>query len=643
MPKLNQCYNYDEVELSVKEINLKEFCDRLKNHLLKTYEFADVCIKTDYEKSEQYGFGGRNILVDTGGEAFCHNPKYRNVGFDIEEVKKNLNASNLSVLGSCCAHPTQINGHCGEVVYITKNGNNNSLVGSKMGNTNTCSKYETSITGGLGNFHLTEGLPNEPVIYLNVSSRMVGSICQSLPQLIRSFLASNYSYLNLGMGGIFQITKGTIKGHIQPDYVDCPENYYDSFNDCANKPFLHFFETFATPSNPIICLTNFWNITCETASKKKINFRSNSEHTHFFNKDNTICGHYHGDLLDKNGVNYECYLTFCDKIVKMRDSKIEHLSTRTRHEKLVMIVGAGAMGCLFGGILAENGCHVHLVDPWKEHVDKINKFGLKLTGIGGDRTIKNLVAVTNTDELSLTPDIVIVQCKSMYTKDAVKSILNLVDEKTKFVSFQNGLGNEDEIAEILGSSDNVFGGQTLQGANIVKPGEVNIHTNLPSYIGSWKNKQNYLDAQIIANFFSRHGLPTYYDCDIEKRIWMKVIYNCVVSPYSALTRLTHRQVYSTPDAIENANLIINEAVNVAFKEGILITDQEAQECLQKVIDSKQENKSSMCYDIEANRHSEINYINGRIVKLAEKHDVEVPVNKTMEFLIKSIEYNFKND
>ena len=140
MPKLNQCYNYDEVELSVKEINLKEFCDRLKNHLLKTYEFADVYIKTDYEKSEQYGFGGRNILVDIGGEAFCHNPKYRNVGFDIEEVKKKLNASNLSVLGSCCAHPTQINGHCGEVVYITKNGNNNSLVGSKMGNTNTCSE-----------------------------------------------------------------------------------------------------------------------------------------------------------------------------------------------------------------------------------------------------------------------------------------------------------------------------------------------------------------------------------------------------------------------------------------------------------------------------------------------------------------------
>ena len=222
--------------------------------------------------------------------------------------------------------------------------------------------------------------------------------------------------------------------------------------------------------------------------------------------------------------------------------------------------------------------------------------------------------MTNTDELSLTPDTVIVQCKSMYTKDAVKSILNLIDEKTKFVSFQSWFEEMKMKLRKYRWLRECFWDKHFKVQMQIKPGEVNIHTNLPSYTGSWKNKQNYLDAQIIANFFSRHGVPTYYDCDIEKRIWMKVIYNCVVSPYSALTRLTHRQVYSTPDAIKNANLIINEAVNAAFKEGILITDQEAQECLQKVADSKQENKSSMCYDIEANRHSEINYINGRTVE-----------------------------
>jgi len=638
MSKLNQSYNFDEVEFSFKDIDLNRFCKNLKNHLLNSFKFAEVSIKKDSESS-QYGFGGKNILVDLGGEAFCHNPNYRNVCFDIEKVKETLNVQNYSVLGSCSAHPTQINGHCGEVALINKNGKNKSLVGYKMGSTNSCIKYESSIVGGLGNFHLTEALPNKPLLYIKVSSRKTDITCESLPQLIRSFLANQYSYLNLGLGGIFQITKGTIKGHIQPDYLECPENYYDSYNDKADKPFLHFFKTSATPLNPIICVTNLWNITNETSTNKKINFRNNSEHTHFFDKDNSVCGHYHGDLKNDD-IKYECYFTFCDKIVKMRDSKLEHLSQRNKREKIVTIVGAGAMGCLFGGLLAENGCHVHLIDPCKEHVDEINKNGLKLTGVGGERFITNLIAVANSDELNLCADIVIVQCKSMYTKDAVKSILNITDKNTKFISFQNGLGNEDDIAEILGSSKNVFGGHTLQGANVVRPGEINIHTDLPSYIGPWKNKDNFLDAQIIANFFSRHGVPTYYDFNIEKRIWMKVIYNCVVSPYSALTRLTHRQIYSTPNSIENANLIINEAVNVAFREGILITDQESQECLQKVIDSKQDNKSSMYYDIEANRKSEINYINGRIVKLAEKHHIEVPVNKTMEFLIKSIEQNF---
>jgi len=303
----------------------------------------------------------------------------------------------------------------------------------------------------------------------------------------------------------------------------------------------------------------------------------------------------------------------------------------------ICVLGAGAMGCLLGGKLCEGGLDVTFVDKWEEHINALNSKGLQLTGVGGDRTLK---VKASSDVASLgTFDVVIVQCKATDTTTATASAKHLLHEETVAVSFQNGLGNEDMMAEVLGSADQVFGGQTLEGANMEGPGCARIHTNLSSYMGEWKGGASERCGN-LCKIFTEAGLQTIEDADMKKKIWMKAVYNCVVSPLSTLTNLAHKDVYCRPDANYLADIIIKEALAVARAEGLCISDEEGRECLDKVIASNQANKSSMAMDVLAKRKSEIDFINGRIVTLAQKHGIEVPMNRSMVFFVKGLESHY---
>lgn len=169
--------------------------------------------------------------------------------------------------------------------------------------------------------------------------------------------------------------------------------------------------------------------------------------------------------------------------------------------------------------------------------------------------------------------------------------------------------------------------------------QAEIHTNLASYIGEWSGGYSQR-CGIICDIFSRCGVPSVQEPKIVKKIWMKAIYNCVVSPLSTLTNLSHREVYCRKDALYVADKIISETLLVARAEGLDVTEEEGRECLDKVIKSNQDNKSSMAYDIIAKRKSEIDFINGRIVVLAERHNIDVPFNRSMAFFINGLESNF---
>merc|ERR1712241_1361109 len=132
------------------------------------------------------------------------------------------------------------------------------------------------------------------------------------------------------------------------------------------------------------------------------------------------------------------------------------------------------------------------------------------------------------------------------------------------------------------------------------------------------------------------GLPCEASMEIKKQIWCKLLYNLAVSPMSTLTDLSLREVFETPGSRQVANLLVTEGLAVAAAEG-------ADHILQKVIASRQENKTSMCVDVLKKRQSEVDFINGRVVALAKKHGISTPVNQAMVFFVKALEAKFLGD
>ena len=301
--------------------------------------------------------------------------------------------------------------------------------------------------------------------------------------------------------------------------------------------------------------------------------------------------------------------------------------------KHVAVLGAGAMGSLFGGLLAEGGMKVTLIDPWQEHIHAINEDGLKMVGFGGDRYIP-IGATTKASDVT-DADIVFVQCKANFNAAAAASVQHLFENgsDTVAISFQNGLGNEEQLAEFFGE-ENVLGGLTAQGANIEGPGVVRNHAELPSYIGEMAGGVSDR-VTAISEALSASGLPTSPSEHIRQDIWRKLMANIAISAVSGITGLNIGQIFNEhlADAVSYAAL--EEAIAVANASGVDLTVDEAHEILGKIAgpNGTPGNKSSLRVDIENSRPSEIDYINGAVVDLGHKHGVAVPVNETLVKLV----------
>ncbi|MGB2408860.1 MAG: ketopantoate reductase family protein [Paracoccaceae bacterium] len=302
------------------------------------------------------------------------------------------------------------------------------------------------------------------------------------------------------------------------------------------------------------------------------------------------------------------------------------------------VLGAGAMGSLFGGLLAEGGMDVTLIDPWKEHVDAIVKNGLKMVGFGGERCISVNAALS---AKGLPPaDIVFVQCKAIHSHSAMSDSIAIIGPETAVISFQNGLGNEELLADIVGA-DKVLGGLTAQGASIEAPGAVRNYAELPSWIGEMAGGQSQR-ATALAALFSAHGLPTSASENIRLDIWRKLMANVGISAPSGIGNLKIREVMALPEMNAAVYAAIDEAVAVSEAIGLDLDPEDAREVLAKIIGpgGSGENKTSLCNDLLNKRPSEIDFINGAIVKLGKENGVATPVNATLVAAVKAIESHF---
>ena len=299
----------------------------------------------------------------------------------------------------------------------------------------------------------------------------------------------------------------------------------------------------------------------------------------------------------------------------------------------VAVLGAGAMGCLFGGLMAENGLDVTLIDVWKEHVDAINSKGLKMDGHGGDRYIK---IKATTDPSTLKPvDAIIIMCKATALEKALTNAKNIIGDKTMLMSFQNGIGHEAIMQKIAGK-EKVLGGTTTQASNVLGPGHIKNHAALPSWIGEYEGGMSDR-VKDLAETFTAHNLETIAVPDIKKRKWMKLFALTAIGPLSSIFDLHHTDLYISNKnqevSRELGKKIILETREVAKADGVDVTEDECLEMFNKIVDSKQTNKSSMCFDILNKRKTEIDFINGAVSKIGKGHGVKTPMNDLMYKMI----------
>lgn len=303
----------------------------------------------------------------------------------------------------------------------------------------------------------------------------------------------------------------------------------------------------------------------------------------------------------------------------------------------IVVVGAGAMGGLFGGLLAEGGLDVTLVDAWPEHIARIKEKGIRIVGVGGDRDIK-VQATTNASEIK-SADVVLFQCKAFANESAAKSVKHLFGNGTVAITFQNGLGNEQTLAGILGDN-NVIGGLTAQAGLAEAAGVVRNFGDLPTHIGEMKGGPS--DRTVaIAKAFTAHGLPVTASPEIKREKWKKLLGNVALGAISAVTDLRSVEIMRIPELQEIVFRAVDEAAAVANAEGVALDVAEARSVLMKLVDvsggGTGNSKSSMREDIIRKRQTEIDTIHGAVARLARVHKIATPTIDAMVAMVKGVQ------
>ena len=304
----------------------------------------------------------------------------------------------------------------------------------------------------------------------------------------------------------------------------------------------------------------------------------------------------------------------------------------------IAILGSGAMGGVYGAKLFEAGFDVTLIDIWPEHVAAIKAEGLQVDGLESGRRFKAKVT-DKPDEVGVV-DLVIVLVKAYDTKTAMAGAKSLVGPQTVVVSLQNGIGNVEQLIEVVGA-EHVIGGVTSHGSYVVGPGHI-CHTG-HSYtsIGELNGGRSERIVK-IGEVLEKAGLaPVVISDNVTKLIWKKLMGNISLNAISALCDIRNGQVIEFPETREISRQAVEEAEAVARAKGIAM-DYDPVETGWQVIRDTAPNRSSMLQDVSRRKQTEVAVINGAIVREGEALGIPTPVNKTLTALISVIQQTYDN-
>lgn len=298
-------------------------------------------------------------------------------------------------------------------------------------------------------------------------------------------------------------------------------------------------------------------------------------------------------------------------------------------------MGAGALGCTIGGTLAEAGSDVWLINRSRDHVDAMNRDGLRITEDRRERTV-TVRASLDAQGIGIA-DLVVVLVKSFHTRQAIEDALPVIGPDTLVMSLQNGLGHEEILAEVVGRG-RIVAGKTYVGGVLLAPGHVRIGvTGKETLIGELDGADT-PRIRKIADAFNHAGLLTTVSTNIMGTIWDKLLVNVATGALSGITRLTYGDLYAVEEIKAAAVAAVAEAMAVARASGVRLSMADPRDAWIKAAEGlPREFKTSMLQSIEKGAPTEIDFINGSVVRWGERCGVPTPVNRTLVACVKGIE------
>lgn len=300
----------------------------------------------------------------------------------------------------------------------------------------------------------------------------------------------------------------------------------------------------------------------------------------------------------------------------------------------IAVLGAGAMGSLYGAYLSSSN-EVYMIDVNGKIVDTINQKGLIIYEKEQKKDVNfHVKAVTNSEDLGVM-DLIIVFVKNIYTIAAMEKNQNLIGDNTLVLTLQNGAGNDRNLQKFV-KKENILIGTTEHNCSILEPGRVSHNSSGITNIGMVLYNTDIL--QKVSQVFKASDIQTQIYENIQEVIWKKLFINMALNSVTAILQCKVGYLHENPDASHIVRNILSEAVAVAFADG---TYFDTEEVIQKVEKHIQEDfyevVTSMSQDVLNKRITEIDHINGAVVKAAKEYGIPTPYNEFIVHLLHAIE------
>ncbi len=301
------------------------------------------------------------------------------------------------------------------------------------------------------------------------------------------------------------------------------------------------------------------------------------------------------------------------------------------------IVGAGPVGSILAAHLVEAGQEVYLADIWKEHLEAIFSGGLQITGLR-DVTVDVTGGFLKISDLAdVKPDFLVLSVKACVIRQILHEVERVLSPDTVLVSLQNGLDTEELIAHAF-NRHRILRVVINYAGNVTAPGRVAMNFfNKPNHIGCNCRQGICEHAGSVADLLNSVYLDTRPEADIKRYVWEKTILNAALSPISAVTGMTMREVMDSSETYRIVEALLQECIKVAALSGYDFGPGFFNFCM-AYLDKGGPHKPSMLVDVEAGRETEIDFINGRIAYYGSLNNVPTPVNDMFTRLVKAFEH-----